>query len=96
MSATFKWCKDRTRLSIWDKQVFIVNCNGVKYWYLNGNIHRKNGPAMELPSGTTIWYLDGKYHRVNGPAVEYTNGVKRWYLGGYLYSESDYWNELNK
>ena len=88
MRQTFVWCKDKTRLSIWDKQVFIVNCNGVKYWYLNGNIHRKNGPAVEYPSVDRFGYLNGELHRENGPAIEYANGDKSWFLNGGLHREN--------
>ena len=66
MSDTFNWCKDKTKLSIWNKQVFIVNCNGVKYWckywYLNGKLHRVDGPAVEWSSGSKMWYLNGIYY----------------------------------
>ena len=27
--------------------------NGTKYWFLNDKLHRKDGPAMEWPDGTT-------------------------------------------
>ena len=97
MSASVKWCEDKTRLSIWDKQVFCFNKYGAKFWLLNGERHRKNGPACEYVDGTKYWYLNGAYHRENGPAVEWCNGVKAWYLKGIKYfSESDYRKELNK
>ena len=100
MSHTFKWCKDKTRLYIWDKQVFYVDEDGCKWWYLNGQRHRENGPALEWANGNKYgykaWYLNGKYHRENGPAVEYNNGGKYWYLNGNYYSESDYWKALKK
>jgi len=61
MSKTFQWCQDKTRLDIWDKQVFFVNEFGTKYWHLNDRLHRENGPAVENASGNKSWYLNG-YH----------------------------------
>jgi len=56
--------------------------NGNKYWYLNGNFHREDGPACEYGNGSKEWYLNGKRHRIDGPAIEYSNGDKHWYLNG--------------
>ncbi len=27
-----------------------------KSWYLNGKLHRTDGPAVEYPNGTKIWW----------------------------------------
>ena len=62
MSATFEWCKDKTRLAICDKQVFRVDGWGNKWWYLNGEYHREDGPAIESGSGYKYWRLRGKYY----------------------------------
>ena len=96
MSKTFKWCKDETKLGILDKHIFYVNRNGTKAWWLNGKLHRTNGPAVEDVDGNKAWYLNGKYHREDGPAIEYADGTKAWFLNGKEYSESDYWKELRK
>ena len=82
MSETFKWCKDKSRLAIWDKQVFCIDECGDKCWYLNGKKHRVDGPAIECANGNKVWCLNDKLHRENGPAVEYANGTKEWYLNG--------------
>ena len=118
-SETFEWCKDKTKLVIWDKQVFCIDEYGDKYWCLNGKYHRENGPAIECVSGYNSWWLNDQLHRENGPAVEYAcgwmwwyvngrlhredgpavehaNGTKLWYLKGKEYSESEYWEELQK
>ena len=58
MSATFDWCIDKTRLDIWDKRVFWVNLRGDKYWFLNGRLHRENGPACEFSNGYKTWWLN--------------------------------------
>jgi hypothetical protein len=34
--------------------------NGYKYWYLNGKLHREDGPAIEYADGDKYWYLNGK------------------------------------
>ena len=49
-------------------------------WYLNGLLHREDGPAWECVNGDKAWHRNGKCHRENGPAVEYANGDKYWYL----------------
>jgi hypothetical protein len=52
-------------------------------WYLNGKLHREDGPAViEHTSGTKWWYLKGKLHRKDGPAIEYMDGTKVWSLHG--------------
>jgi hypothetical protein len=56
--------------------------NGNKYWFLDGDIHREDGPAIEYANGDKEWYLNGKRHREDGPAVEFANGDKEWLLNG--------------
>ena len=34
--------------------------DGAKQWYLNGQYHRIDGPAIEREDGTKYWYLNGK------------------------------------
>ena len=53
--------------------------NGTKCWYLNGALHREDGPAVEYANGTKKWYLNGKLHRVDGPAIEFGSNDKFWY-----------------
>ena len=96
MSATFEWCLDKTRLKIFDRYLFRVSQYGTKSWYLNGLLHRENGPAVEYDNGDKEWYLNDQLHRENGPALEFANGIKSWRLNGKYYNESDYWKELQK
>jgi len=56
--------------------------NGNKKWYMNGLLHREDGPAIERVNGRKLWCKNGLLHRENGPAIEYENGDKRWYLRG--------------
>ena len=62
------------------KNGMIVNKYGDKCWYLNDELHREDGPAVELANGSKNWYINGKLHRVDGPAVEWVNGSKKWFL----------------
>ena len=55
---------------------------GGKHWYVDGKLHRVDGPAIEYANSDKEWYVDGKLHRVDGPAVEYANGDKHWYIDG--------------
>ena len=34
--------------------------NGTKLWFLNGKLHREDGPAYEYADGDKYWYLNGK------------------------------------
>ena len=46
---------------------------GQKTYYLKGDPHRTNGPAVILLNGNTYWFLYGGFHRSNGPAIERAN-----------------------
>jgi hypothetical protein len=37
-----------------------VHYNGAKYWYLNGKLHREDGPAVKYSDGEKYWYLNGE------------------------------------
>jgi len=76
--------------------------NGLKrseYWYLNGKLHREDGPAIQYwyYNGQKLseeWYLNDKCHRLDGPAIQvwYYNGQKlseSWYLNGVKLSEQE-------
>jgi hypothetical protein len=64
-----------------------VYTNGDKHWYLNGEQHREDGPAIEYSDGRKYWLLNGEYHREDGPAIECSTGNKSWYLNGKLHRE---------
>jgi len=57
---------------------------GTKRWYLNNQLHREDGPAVEYYTGDKAWYLYGQLHRIDGPATEWFNGYKSWYFRGKL------------
>ena len=63
---------------------------GVKVWYLNGNRHREDGPAIEYWDGSKYWFLNDERHREDGPAIEHFDGTKVWYLNNVEYSEEEF------
>jgi hypothetical protein len=63
---------------------------GYKAWYLNGILHREDGPAIEVANGDKSWYLNGKIHREDGPAIEWANGDKSWWINGKQLTEAEH------
>ena len=61
--------------------------NGNRDWFMNGQLHREDGPAIEWASGFQSWYRNGKRHREDGPAIEWSSGSKAWCLNGKLHRE---------
>jgi len=55
---------------------------GHKWWFVNKQLHREDGPAVEYSDGYKVWYFNDQRHRIDGPAVEYPNGNKYWYYHG--------------
>ena len=72
-----------------------VHVTGTKEWYLNGDLHREDGPAVEYANGHKEWHLNGKCHREDGPAIELSNGEKYWYLDDVQCTEEEHYNKLN-
>ena len=64
--------------------------DGLEEWYLDGERHRIDGPALVFPNGTKHWYLYGKPHREDGPAAMFNSGVVKWFLNG-EYHTLDEW-----
>ena len=72
----------------------VVKDKDVIAHYVNGELHRDNGPAVEWASGSKEWWFNGEYHRVDGPAMELANGRKEWLFHGKHYGSNDaYTNE---
>ena len=61
--------------------------NNIKFWCLNGECHREDGPAVEWPNGLREWFLNGKRHREDGPAIEFPTGHREWFLNGKRHRE---------
>jgi hypothetical protein len=68
---------------------------GHKEWLQNGRLHRVNGPAIENGE-SSFWFFNGKPHRLDGPALILNSGSTEYWINGIMYSESDYWKEINK
>jgi hypothetical protein len=61
--------------------------DGTQVWWLNGKLHREDGPAVIYPDGSQYWYLSGDLHREDGPAVIYPDGTKKWFLNDEFHRE---------
>ncbi len=72
-----------------------VNEDGDKFWYLNGQLHREDGPAREYADGSKSWWLNDQRHRVDGPACEWSDGHKSWYLNGKRLTEEEFNKRTN-
>ena len=59
-------------------------------WYLNGELHRVDGPALEFATGAKSWYQKGQLHREDGPAVEGADGTREWHLRGIEVTEEQF------
>ena len=69
---------------------------GHNRWYLNGERHRTDGPAIEYKDGSKHWYINDKLHRTDGPAIEYGNGYKSCYINGVNFTEEEYLKRTRK
>ena len=63
---------------------------GNKYWWVDGKLHRLDGPAIDYTDGYKAWWVDGKLHRLNGPAIERANGNKEWHVDGVELTEEEF------
>ena len=58
-----------------------VDANGSKFYYLNDELHREDGPAIEHSSGKKYWWLNGKrlteeeFNKRMVPTVEMTMDI---------------------
>jgi len=74
-----------------------IDVDGNRRWYnLEGQLHRGNGPAVEYVNGDKFWYIEDQFHRLDGSAVEFRNGGKFWYVKGYYYTEEEFNLEIKK
>lgn len=61
--------------------------NGSVEWYIDGELHRRDGPAVVCSDGFKMWYWHGKLHRNDGPAVVYPDGTRQWCQNGEVHRE---------
>ena len=61
--------------------------DGAKAWYVNGQVHRLDGPAVEYADGSKAWFINNQPHREDGPAVVWPDGSTEWYVNGKRHRE---------
>jgi hypothetical protein len=65
----------------------IIYPNGDKEWWVNGKLHRLEGPAIESnhekPQWVDQWWCNGMLHRHDGPAIVRWDGMNKWYTWGH-------------
>jgi hypothetical protein len=66
-----------------------------KWYNLEGQLHREDGPATEYANGDKSYYINDKLHREDGPAIEHINGDKYYYINGKELTEEEF-NNRNK
>ena len=67
----------------------IYDVDYATYYYVNGELHREDGPAFENIFGKKFWYINDKRHRLDGPAIEYYD-EKFYYIEGKEYSKEEF------
>lgn len=68
--------------------VYCIQGDGAsERWYVDGELHREDGPAIQWDSGDTEWYFQGRLHREDGPAVCSWTAGNFWYRHGVLHRE---------
>jgi hypothetical protein len=64
----------------------VVDNYGTIIYYLNDNLHREDGPALEYDNGDKQYWVNGKLHRLDGPAIEYSSPTmhsqNQWHYKG--------------
>lgn len=68
-----------TGLDWWWMDYHIGEC-----WFLDGELHREDGPAIIHSDGEIVWYTNGVRHRENLPARVDSGGVSYWYENGVM------------
>jgi hypothetical protein len=71
----------------------IVEWPMIRGWFLNGEKHRLEGPAIEgldVSHTPKEWWVYGKLHRLDGPAIEWSDNGKSWWVDGIPVNEEDY------
>jgi hypothetical protein len=55
---------------------------GTQEWWVNGQRHRVDGPAVIYADGSKRWYINDQLHRLDGPAIIRVDGSQYWYING--------------
>ena len=72
--------------------VEIETADGSKEWWVDGKLHRTDGPAVVMADGRKEWRVDDKLHRTDGPAVEKADGTRKWYINGEKMTEEEFYS----
>ena len=83
-------------LDLGDNRTIKITPDGDKFWWVNGKLHRTDGPGIECIDGSKCWYLNGQRHRADGAAVEYADGSKGWWLNNKQLSEEQWKQQASK
>ncbi|CAB4122722.1 hypothetical protein UFOVP29_59 [uncultured Caudovirales phage] len=57
-----------------------VDADGSQEWWVNGELHRLDGPAYISADGDQEWWVNNQLHRLDGPAVICADGSQEWYV----------------
>jgi len=88
-------CEDAQKENMKKTPIAIVK-NKIKYYRVDGKLHREDGPAVIYPDGRKDWYLNDKLHRDNGPAIENLDGRCSYYLKGRYFITKDRWESAKQ
>jgi hypothetical protein len=61
-----------------------IDAMGTKRWWVNGQLHRIDGPAIEYSNGDKSYYQYGVLHREDGPAIDWESSTEWHYKGKYI------------
>ena len=94
MTSEFKYFDgyyiDDTKAAYYNLDGTYKDRTGIIQTFVNGELHKNDGPAVEWPDGSSAWYVGGKLHRIDGPAYETDSGYKSWYINGKLITELEH------
>lgn len=60
----------------------VISSDGIRRYFVDGKLHRENGPSIIKPNGDAYWHKHNLLHREDGPAIEFADGESVWYLNG--------------
>ena len=72
------WCHHGKRHRLDGPATIFNHCSR---WYVDGELHRDGGPAVQYTDGSEMWYREGQLHRVDGPAYKCSDGTSYWLNG---------------
>lgn len=68
----------------------VIESGGYEKWYLDGQLHRLDGPAVvDESGGYKAWWVNDKLHRLDGPAIIHGASSKVWLEEGRIHRLDD-------